>query len=757
MKRFLAWACALIVLAAGLCAGALAAREIFAGYALLDAEACLRDPEDHLGEKTFLRGRVEAPLPGDEGTGAIVVLSHGQRAYICGAGEAGLCAGEAVTLFGTFAGVHTYAPFPGIQRDIPAIAFESALQGYYREGTAAPTEAPTPQPISAPSIGAAASGYDEGGVYVFDGGPTFQWSVQGDVARYVAAFYAPDGSLLHSMDVNGTTASASMGNFTPGADYTLEVTAYPADGGEPTSATFTFRVAVPVTEAPTPQPIPAPSIGAAASGHDEGGVYVFDGSAAFQWSVDGNVGGYTVTLYDASGALVNTGNVPGNGIDLSGYNIIPGADYTLEVVAHAADGGADTSATFTFRVAVPVTEAPTPQPIPAPSIGAAASGHEEGGVYVFDGSAAFQWSVDGNVGGYTVTLYDASGALVNTGNVPGNSVDLSGYNIIPGADYTLEVVAHPADGGADTSSTITFRIAGADMPAIIDRNSDPGSIEALQEKLFNLGMFTAGDAPQRGVFDQRTLEIVLGFQQAYNAQNPGAPLVEIDPTDPNTVIDATTLALIGAAPLPPLQISMSGGSYDADGVYMFDGDVRFTWSSVGDAYAYTIAIYDANGDALRTAEVSAGSTALTASGLPFTAGVAYTFAVTAHTLDGGDICASVRFAAGAPAIAPPQISAPTSAYVVGDVYVFDGAPYFWWPQEDGVDGYTATLYDAQGNVLQGGTLTGNSVSLAASYFPDSGEYTLEVIAHAANGGADAASRVAFRVVQLDADTAVVEW
>ena len=412
------------------------------------------------------------------------------------------------------------------------------------------TEAPTPQPISAPSIGAAASGYDEGGVYVFDGDPTFQWSVQGDVARYVAAFYAPDGSLLHSMDVNGTTASASMGNFTPGTDYTLEVTAYPADGGEPTSATFTFRVAVPVTEAPTPQPISAPSIGAAASGHDEGGVYVFDGSAAFQWSVDGNARGYTVTLYDASGALVNTGNVPGNGIDLSGYNIIPGADYTLEVVAHAADGGADTSATFTFRVAVPVTEAPTPQPISAPSIGAAASGHEEGGVYVFDGSAVFQWSVDGNVGGYTVTLYDASGALVNTGNVPGNSVNLSGYNLAPGVDYTLEVVAHPADGGADASSTITFRIAGADMPATIDRNSDPESIRALQEKLFNLDMFTAEDAPQPGVFDQRTLEIVLGFQQAYNAQNPGAPLVEIDPTDPNTVIDANTLALIMNAEVP---------------------------------------------------------------------------------------------------------------------------------------------------------------------------------------------------------------
>lgn len=83
----------------------------------------------------------------------------------------------------------------------------------------------------------------------------------------------------------------------------------------------------------------------------------------------------------------------------------------------------------------------------------------------------------------------------------------------------------------------------------IDRNSDSANIEAMQEQLFALGMFTNENAPERGVFDQRTLEAVLRFQQQYNAQNPGAPLIEIDPTNPDTVIDATTLAVIMDADL----------------------------------------------------------------------------------------------------------------------------------------------------------------------------------------------------------------
>ena len=38
--------------------------------------------------------------------------------------------------------------------------------------------------------------------------------------------------------------------------------------------------------------------------------------------------------------------------------------------------------------------------------------------------------------------------------------------------------------------------------------------------------------------------------RSYNAQNPGAPLLEVDPTDPNAVIDATTVSLIMNAEIP---------------------------------------------------------------------------------------------------------------------------------------------------------------------------------------------------------------
>src|SRR5699024_6461916 len=122
---------------------------------------------------------------------------------------------------------------------------------------------------------------------------------------------------------------------TPGLDYTLEIVAYPASGGEATSATFTFRIAAPVTEAPTeaptPVPISAPSIGAAGSGYDEGGVYVFDGDPSFHWTVEGEVASFTATLYDDQYAVVRSGAVSGNSTTIPAAELEPGRVYTLEI------------------------------------------------------------------------------------------------------------------------------------------------------------------------------------------------------------------------------------------------------------------------------------------------------------------------------------------------------------------------------------------------------------------------------------------
>ena len=270
---------------------------------------------------------------------------------------------------------------------------------------------------------------------------------------------------------------------------------------------------------------------------------------------------YTATLYDAQGSVVNSGDVGQPALTIGASSLTPGADYTLEIVAYPASGGEATVSTFAFRVAVPVTEAPTeaptPVPISAPQI-SAAGGYDEGGVYVFDGDPSFQWAVEGDVARYVATFYAPDGSVMHSNEVSGSSLSVPMANFTAGSDYTLEVVAYPASGGEATSSTFTFRIAAqateaptqAPMSGSIDASSDPASIQTLQQKLFDLGLFTADNAPQPGVFDQRTLEIVLSFQQAYNAQNPGSPLLEVDPTDPNAVIDATTVALIMNAEIP---------------------------------------------------------------------------------------------------------------------------------------------------------------------------------------------------------------
>ena len=460
----------------------------------------------------------------------------------------------------------------GYEALTPNGVFNARTQNYLEEyvyraqlATQTPTVAPTPTPgaVGEPQITFEGASGESEGITLTQGDLGVHWTAEG-AAEYHILFTDESGATVYEHtyagDSTGMTIPANI--LTANVVYELSVTAVPAGGGEGSTAlAWVMLVRAQATESP----ISAPQIGATASGYDDGGVYVFDTAAAFSWSVDGEVGGYTVTLYDAQGGVVNTGSVSGNSLDLSSFNLTPGMDYTLEVVAHPASGGEDTASTVTFRIAEPeITEAPTPSPTPtpapisAPQIGATASGYDDGGVYVFDTAAAFSWSVDGEVGGYTVTLYDAQGGVVNTGSVSGNSLDLSSFNLTPGMDYTLEVVAHPASGGEDTASTVTFRIAASEatetpapsMPATIDRNSDSASIENMQEQLFALGMFTSENAPERGVFDQRTLEAVLRFQQQYNAQNPGAPLIEIDPTNPDTVIDATTLAVLMSATVP---------------------------------------------------------------------------------------------------------------------------------------------------------------------------------------------------------------
>ena len=204
-----------------------------------------------------------------------------------------------------------------------------------------------------------------------------------------------------------------------------------------------------------------------------------------------------------------------------------------------------------------VTEEPTPTPTPIPPdppvISVEGASRVEGGVSYVENGATVSWSVTGEVAGFSVTLYDAGGSVVQSANLSANSIDIPASMLAAGQVYTLEVIAVPAGAGLESGVVSSVQIAleapqvtqaPTQMPSTIDQYSDPQSIYNMQLKLQQLGMLDQNNLPQQGVFDQATREAVLRFQQSYNAQNPGAPLVEIDPMNPDAMVDATTLTLL---------------------------------------------------------------------------------------------------------------------------------------------------------------------------------------------------------------------
>jgi len=82
------------------------------------------------------------------------------------------------------------------------------------------------------------------------------------------------------------------------------------------------------------------------------------------------------------------------------------------------------------------------------------------------------------------------------------------------------------------------------MPPTVDSSTPTAYVFEMQKKLYELGYLLKSENPQQGVYDEATRNAVLRFQQNYNATSGGAPLYEIDPTDPNAVVDATTLAIL---------------------------------------------------------------------------------------------------------------------------------------------------------------------------------------------------------------------
>ena len=436
------------------------------------------------------------------------------------------------------------------------------LEDYYSNASLNPTDAPTTEAPTQPPAAQVgepqisfegASGASEGITRV-QNDFTISWAASGDVGSYRVTISDESGAVIYDQTgaaPQGGTASlgVDIDHLTTNVVYELSVTAIPANGSESdgvTALTWFMRVGGSATEAPAAS---APQI--SANTGSENGVYVFDGDVSFSWSAE-NAAGYYLTLTDAQGNPVREGNYQDTTLTLSAADFTPGEVYTLEVAALAANGNG-VSSTVLFMVAAPqATETPTPPPVSTPQI--SANTGSDNGVYVFDGDVSFSWSAE-NAVGYYLIIRNAQGDTVNEGNFDSTSFTLPAANFIPGEVYTLEVAALAADGNG-VSNTAQFMIAAPqatetpETPTSIDQYSPPEDIYNMQLALNQLGLFSQSGTPQQGVFDQITREAVLLFQQQYNATNPDVPLVEIDPTDVNAVVDQATLTLLMSAAQP---------------------------------------------------------------------------------------------------------------------------------------------------------------------------------------------------------------
>ncbi len=312
----------------------------------------------------------------------------------------------------------------------------------------------------------------------------------------------------------------------------------------------------------------------------------------------------------------------------------------------------------------PTTEAPT-QP-PAAQVGEpqisfeGASGASEGITRV-QNDFTISWAASGDVGSYRVTISDESGAVIydQTGAAPqggtaslGVDIDQLTTNVV----YELSVTAIPANGSESdgvTALTWFMRVGGS-----------------------------ATEAP--------------------------------------------------AASAP--QISANTGS--ENGVYVFDGDVSFSWSAEN-AAGYYLTLTDAQGNPVR--EGNYQDTTLTLSAADFTPGEVYTLEVAALAADGNGVSSTVLFMVAAPQATetptPPPVSTPQISANTGSengVYVFDGDVSFSWSAENAV-GYYLIIRNAQGDTVNEGNFDSTSFTLPAANFTPGEVYTLEVSALAADG------------------------
>ncbi len=514
-----------------------------------------------------------------------------------------------------------------------------------------------PTIIGTPVIGIDCYETRVGGVYYLTercsatGNVIFSWSAAGDVDRYNIRITDNTGAVLVDADTHTLRIGVPIASLAADRIYTLQVTAYPADGNAAhiTSATLSFaRMETP------PEP---PAVGTitnvvstieTVSRLNEGVFYVYPGTVTLRWYAEGDLESYYVEIRDANGNTALGQETNNEFASFSSDLLREGMTYTFYVYAIPTNGTMDDAASKALKFALDDQLEPI-APVEPPVITVDGMEPDGEGIYTLDENATtFRWNAVENAAQYYIEIRDAADAYFSSETTTATGYVLNPSSMTPGASYTLYVTAIPEGGTVEQGATASVRlriredetveqlaapvlsivgaepssdrIAYVDGPAltfqwtavegagaynVVIRDSSSVLFETTVAELtytFDASALSRGTLytalvtaiPPEGVLAQGTPASQSFILRPEEVQPTATPAPENTPEPTPEAVEPTETQ--AAAPLGVPQLSIGEVDETVDGVtYVLPGVVTFQWTCEGDPAQYAVEVTDASG------------------------------------------------------------------------------------------------------------------------------------------------------------------
>lgn len=444
----------------------------------------------------------------------------------------------------------------------------------------------------------------ENGVFLIrdDSSPTgqinFSWDAEGDVKSYNIRITDEAGNIYVSNDTLLTRTGVSISTLSYDRVYTLQVTAYPADGDAKhvTASSLSFaRIETPAE--PDPEEIgqvSTPVISVETIDYVQDGInYLQPGTVTFKWSADGQVASYYVDIQDMSNESLLDVNTTDQQASIRSVYMAEGEIYTIFVYAIPVNGTIENARMSSLRFALPEiyipTQAPeaTPTQAPAPSedpgiellpppvLGFEPVAEVIGDIsYVAGDEISLKWKSEGSVSEYYVEILNSANGVIAYTTTKEETLTIKAWNMHTDEVYTLRAVAIPVGGTIENGVSSTAKFA------LVKNEEESGSTAEGSAEPTATPVADPTSAPPTEPSDVPTED---------STSEPSSPATEEPAQEPTAAPVETPKPTVAAISAPVLDIKPIV-VVENNISYVSGERIQFKWKSEGSVSAYYVDI-----------------------------------------------------------------------------------------------------------------------------------------------------------------------